>query len=54
MYVKQYPLVLACGFVNHSGRVSYKQEYIIPQMLMHGFREIEIRYKEYRILLALI
>ena len=34
MYVKQYPLVLACGFVNHGGRVSYKQEYIIPQMLM--------------------
>lgn len=34
LYIKQYPLVLACGFVNHSGRVSYKQEYIIPQMLM--------------------
>lgn len=34
MYIKQYPLILACGFVNHGGRVSYKQEYIIPQMLM--------------------
>lgn len=29
-----YPLVLACAFVNHSGKGSYKQEYIIPQMLM--------------------
>lgn len=33
-YLKQYPLVLACSFVNHSGKVTYKQEYIIPQMLM--------------------
>lgn len=33
-YIKQYPLILACAFVNHSGRVSYKQEYIVPQMLM--------------------
>lgn len=29
-----YPLVLGCSFVNHGGQVSYKQEYIIPQMLM--------------------
>lgn len=29
-----YPLVLACSFVNHSGKGAYKQEYIIPQMLM--------------------
>lgn len=29
-----YPLVLACSFVNHEGKVSYKQEYIIPQILM--------------------
>lgn len=33
-YLKQYPLVLACSFVNHNGKVTYKQEYIIPQMLM--------------------
>lgn len=33
-YLKQYPLVLACSFVNHSGKVTYKQEYVIPQMLM--------------------
>lgn len=33
-YLTQYPLVLACSFVNHSGKVTYKQEYIIPQMLM--------------------
>lgn len=33
-YIKQYPLILACAFVNHSGSVSYKQEYIVPQMLM--------------------
>lgn len=33
-YIKQYPLILACSFVNHSGKVSYKQEYIVPQMLM--------------------
>lgn len=29
-----YPLVLGCSFVNHGGKVSYKQEYIVPQMLM--------------------
>ena len=29
-----YPLILACAFVNHSGKASYKQEYVIPQMLM--------------------
>ena len=33
-YLKQYPLILACSFVNHKGSVSYKQEYVIPQMLM--------------------
>lgn len=33
-YLKQYPLIMACSFVNHSGTVSYKQEYVIPQMLM--------------------
>ncbi len=33
-YMKQFPLILACAFVNHSGKVSYKQEYIVPQMLM--------------------
>lgn len=33
-YLKTYPLVLACSFVNQSGKVPYKQEYIIPQMLM--------------------
>ena len=34
-YLKTYPLVLACSFINQSGNVPYKQEYIIPQMLMH-------------------
>lgn len=29
-----YPLVLACSFVNHSGKGAYKQEYVVPQMLM--------------------
>ncbi len=33
-YLKSYPLILACSFVNQSGKVPYKQEYIIPQMLM--------------------
>ena len=33
-YLKSYPLILACSFVNHSGKSPYKQEYIIPQMLM--------------------
>ena len=33
-YLILYPLVLGCSFVNHGGKVSYKQEYIIPQMLM--------------------
>ena len=33
-YFKSYPLILACSFVNQSGKVPYKQEYIIPQMLM--------------------
>ncbi|SEW20187.1 hypothetical protein SAMN05421659_106179 [[Clostridium] fimetarium] len=27
-------MILACSFVNQSGKVPYKQEYIIPQMLM--------------------
>lgn len=33
-YLKTYPLVLACSFVNLNGSTPYKQEYIIPQMLM--------------------
>ena len=33
-YLKTYPLILACSFVNQSGKVPYKQEYIIPQMIM--------------------
>ena len=33
-YLKSYPLILASSFVNQSGKVPYKQEYIIPQMLM--------------------
>ncbi len=33
-YLKTYPLVLACSFVTQSGKVPYKQEYILPQMLM--------------------
>ena len=33
-YLRVYPLILACSFVNQSGHVPFKQEYIIPQMLM--------------------
>lgn len=33
-YLRMYPLVMACSFVNQSGKGPYKQEYIIPQMLM--------------------
>ncbi len=33
-YLKTYPLMLACSFVNSSGSAPYQQEYIIPQMLM--------------------
>lgn len=33
-YLITYPLTLACAFVNSSGNSPYKQEYIIPQMLM--------------------
>jgi hypothetical protein len=33
-YLKIYPLILACSFVNSSGKSPYKQEYIVPQMLM--------------------
>ena len=33
-YLKSYPLILACSFVNQSGKVPYKQEYIVPQLLM--------------------
>ncbi len=33
-YLIQYPLVLACSFVNHRGDAPFKQEYIIPQLLL--------------------
>ena len=33
-YLKIFPLILACSFVNMSGDTPFKQEYIIPQMLM--------------------
>lgn len=33
-YLKLFPLVLACSFVNQNGGSPFKQEYIIPQMLM--------------------
>ena len=33
-YLAIYPLVLACSFVNANGGTPFKQEYIIPQMLM--------------------
>lgn len=33
-YLKMYPLILACSFVNQRGNSPYKQEYIFPQMLM--------------------
>ena len=33
-YLEMYPLVLACSFINQSGNTPFKQEYIIPQMLM--------------------
>lgn len=37
-YLKVYPLVLACSFVNHGGKTPFKQEYIISQMLMQWVR----------------
>lgn len=41
-YLMMYPLVLACSFVNQSGDTPFKQEYIIPQMLMQWvFRNSE-------------
>ena len=33
-YLAIYPLVLACSFANANGGTPFKQEYIIPQMLM--------------------
>ena len=33
-YLEQYLLIMACSFVNHGGSVIYKQEYLLPQMLM--------------------
>ena len=33
-YLAIYPLILACSFVNANGGTPFKQEYIIPQMLM--------------------
>ena len=33
-YLKTYPLILACSFVDHNSKANFKQEYIIPQMLM--------------------
>ena len=33
-YLESFPLVMACSFVNQSGKVPYKQEYIVSQMLM--------------------
>lgn len=33
-YLIQYPLILACSFVNHRGDAPFKQEYIIPQLLL--------------------
>ena len=33
-YLIQYPLILACSFVNHRGNAPFKQEYIIPQLLL--------------------
>ena len=37
-YLKTYPLILACSFVNHNGKVNFKQEYIVSQMLMQWIR----------------
>lgn len=33
-YLAMYPFILACSYVNISGGVPFKQEYVIPQMLM--------------------
>ena len=37
-YIKTYPLLLACSIVNLSGHSVFKQEYIIPQMLLQWVR----------------
>lgn len=43
-YLCTYPLTLACSFVNETGNAPYKQEYIIPQMLMQWVRRNHDRY----------
>ena len=42
--LKTYPLVLACSFTNASGKAPFKQEYIIPQMLMQWVHRNKDKY----------
>lgn len=39
-----YPLVLACSFTNANGKAPFKQEYIIPQMLMQWVHRNNNKY----------
>ena len=42
--LKMYPLVLACSFTNANGKAPFKQEYIIPQMLMQWVHRNNNKY----------
>lgn len=42
--LKMYPLVLACSFTNANGKAPFKQEYIIPQMLMQWVHRNKDKY----------
>lgn len=39
-----YPLILSCSFTNASGKAPFKQEYIIPQMLMQWVHRNKDKY----------
>lgn len=42
--LKTYPLILSCSFTNASGKAPFKQEYIIPQMLMQWVHRNKDKY----------
>ena len=42
--LKTYPLILSCSFANASGKAPFKQEYIIPQMLMQWVHRNKDKY----------
>ena len=42
--LKTYPLILSCSLANASGKAPFKQEYIIPQMLMQWVHRNKDKY----------